>query len=46
VAQCRRLDDAARLVCGLRGYNGGWAAIRGEATAYPTAVMAAARRIR
>lgn len=44
--ECVGLAAPERLRCGLRGYNGGWAAIRVEAEVYPDAVLDAARRIR
>lgn len=42
---CRRLAYDERLVCGLRGYNGGWAAIKSKATVYPRMVLGAQRNI-
>jgi hypothetical protein len=43
---CRKLTGEARLTCGLRGYNGGWASIEKRAQVYPGMVYGAREKIR
>ena len=38
-APCRKLHEDDRMVCALRGYNGGWAAIKNSAKGYANAVL-------
>jgi hypothetical protein len=41
---CRKLEGRARVDCGLRGYNGGWASIKNEAKVYVGMVRNAQKR--
>lgn len=43
---CRPHRGRARLVCGIRGYAGGYAAIRGGTLPYPHKVLVLAKAIR
>jgi hypothetical protein len=43
--RCAKLPGDDRLVCALRGYSGGWAAIAGQANSYVNSVLAARHRI-
>jgi hypothetical protein len=38
---CRKLRGEERLVCALRGYNGGWKSIERKAMVYPRMVLSA-----
>jgi soluble lytic murein transglycosylase-like protein len=43
---CRRLPEAERMVCALRGYNGGYKSIKSRASKYARTVLHLAARIR
>jgi hypothetical protein len=46
VNECRKLTADDKLVCALRGYNGGYPAIARNARWYPNTVLSVARQLR